>query len=136
MQALNKGKPQPDTLKIIDGSQGEGGGQILRSALALSMCTGTPIRIENIRAGRKKPGLLRQHLTCVLASQAVCGARVEGAVLGSTHLVFEPGMIRHGNYPNAQKCCQSGKIPVTLQQPTDCHQPQKNDENNSKKKAN
>ncbi len=85
-------------MKIIDGSQGEGGGQILRSALALSMCTGTPIRIENIRAGRRKPGLLRQHLTCALAAQGICGARVEGAELGSTQLVFEPGDIRSGDY--------------------------------------
>lgn len=49
----------------LDGSQGEGGGQILRSALALSLCTGIPFRIDNIRAGRPRPGLMRQHLSCV-----------------------------------------------------------------------
>ena len=91
-------KNESSDLKIIDGSQGEGGGQILRSSLALAMCTGTPIRIENIRAGRKKPGLMRQHLMCVLASQAVCGAKVEGAELRSTQLTFEPGEIKPGDY--------------------------------------
>ena len=58
-------------MKIIDGSQGEGGGQILRSTLALSMCTGTPVHIENIRSGRSKSGLLRQHLACVRASKEI-----------------------------------------------------------------
>ena len=55
----------------IDGSTGEGGGQILRTSLSLSMITGQPVRIENIRAKRPKPGLMRQHLACVLAAQAV-----------------------------------------------------------------
>jgi RNA 3'-terminal phosphate cyclase len=67
----------------IDGSQGEGGGQVLRSSLALSLVTGWPLVIEKIRAGRKKPGLLRQHLTAVLAAAEVSGAEVEGAALGS-----------------------------------------------------
>ena len=61
----------------IDGSQGEGGGQVLRSSLALSLVTGRPIVIENIRAARKKPGLARQHLTAVLAAAEVGGAEVE-----------------------------------------------------------
>jgi RNA 3'-terminal phosphate cyclase (ATP) len=82
----------------IDGSAGEGGGQILRSSLALSMVTGKPFTIERIRAGRKKPGLMRQHLTCVRAAAAVCAADVEGAELGSTRLVFRPGPIRGGSY--------------------------------------
>jgi len=85
-------------MKIIDGSQGEGGGQILRSALALSMCTQTPIRIDNIRAGRRKPGLSRQHLTCVQASQAICNAEVIGAALGSQSLTFKPKEIQAGEY--------------------------------------
>lgn len=85
-------------MKVIDGSQGEGGGQVLRSSLSLAMCTRTPVRIENIRAGRKKPGLLRQHLTCVLASQQICQARVEGAELGSAALTFTPGDIQAGDY--------------------------------------
>jgi RNA 3'-terminal phosphate cyclase (ATP) len=83
---------------IIDGSTGEGGGQILRSSLSLSMITGQPVRIENIRAKRPKPGLMRQHLACVLAAQAVSGAQVSGAELGSQTLVFEPGAMRPGEH--------------------------------------
>ncbi|WP_343639808.1 RNA 3'-terminal phosphate cyclase [Roseateles sp.] len=82
----------------LDGSHGEGGGQILRTALALSMCTGMPLRIERIRARRPKPGLMRQHLTCVLAAQEVCGATVVGAELGSQALEFRPGRVHAGDY--------------------------------------
>ncbi len=82
----------------IDGSAGEGGGQILRTALALSLVTGRPFRIEEIRAGRKKPGLLRQHLTAVHAATAMSGARVSGADLGSRVLSFEPSQVRGGEY--------------------------------------
>ena len=77
-------------MKTIDGSQGEGGGQILRSSLALSICTGTPFRIEKIRAGRAKPGLLRQHLTAVNAAAEICGAQVAGAPRSSGELAFTP----------------------------------------------
>jgi RNA 3'-terminal phosphate cyclase (ATP) len=83
---------------VIDGSAGEGGGQILRSSLALSLATGRPFRIEKIRAGRKKPGLLRQHLTAVTAAAEVGGADVRGAVLGSTELSFSPADVRPGEY--------------------------------------
>src|SRR5438132_11452979 len=82
----------------IDGSEGEGGGQILRTALALSLVTGRPFRIENIRAGRRKPGLLRQHLTAVHAASQVGGARVSGAELQSRELSFEPSHVRGGEY--------------------------------------
>ena len=82
----------------IDGSVGEGGGQILRTSLALSMCTGQPFALARIRARRAKPGLMRQHLTCVQAAAAVCGATVQGAELGSGTLVFEPGPVRAGDY--------------------------------------
>lgn len=82
----------------IDGSQGEGGGQILRTALSLSMCLKEPVRIVNIRAGRAKPGLLRQHLTCVHASQAICDAQVKGDVLGSKVIEFIPNDIKAENY--------------------------------------
>ncbi len=68
----------------LDGNRGEGGGQILRTSLSLSAATGQPFRIENIRAGRKKPGLLRQHLTAVQAAARACCARVEGGELWST----------------------------------------------------
>ena len=82
----------------IDGSLGEGGGQVLRTALSLALCTGQPFVIERIRAGRPKPGLARQHLTCVEAATAVGGARVEGAELGSQRLAFKPGAVRYGDY--------------------------------------
>ena len=82
----------------IDGSSGEGGGQVLRTSLSLSMITGQPVRIEHIRARRPKPGLMRQHLACVLAAQAVSGAQVSGAELGSQTLVFEPGELRPGEH--------------------------------------
>lgn len=82
----------------IDGSQGEGGGQVLRSSLSLSLVTGRPFVIENIRAGRKKPGLLRQHLTAVNAAAEVGQADVEGAAIGSRRLVFRPSQIRTGDF--------------------------------------
>lgn len=82
----------------IDGSQGEGGGQILRSALALSVITGTPFRIDNIRAGRAKPGLLRQHLTAVRAIREISGSEIAGDELGSRELVVRPGAVRAGAY--------------------------------------
>jgi RNA 3'-terminal phosphate cyclase (ATP) len=85
-------------LIVIDGAQGEGGGQVLRTSLALSLITGTPFRIERIRANREKPGLLRQHLTAVNAAAAIGGANAEGAALGSSTLTFVPGAVRAGEY--------------------------------------
>lgn len=80
----------------IDGSRGEGGGQILRTALALAAITGRAIELHHIRAGRAKPGLARQHLACVTAAAAVCDAEVTGAAVGSQRLVFQPGRARGG----------------------------------------
>lgn len=82
----------------IDGSAGEGGGQILRTALGLSLVTGKPFTIEKIRAGRAKPGLLRQHLTAVEAAAAIGRARVEGAELRSKRLTFVPGEVAPGSW--------------------------------------
>ena len=82
----------------IDGSRGEGGGQILRTALGLSMLTGKPFRIDRIRANRDKPGLMRQHLTAVTSAAAVCSAEVGGASVGSSRLTFAPGKVRPGEY--------------------------------------
>jgi len=82
----------------IDGAYGEGGGQIVRSALGLSLVTGRPITIKNIRANRKRPGLLRQHLTAVRAAAQISSAQVRGAALGSKTLIFEPGAVQAGNY--------------------------------------
>jgi RNA 3'-terminal phosphate cyclase (ATP) len=75
----------------IDGSRGEGGGQILRTSLALSIITKKPIHMRRIRAGRKKPGLQRQHLACVEAAAQLCHAHVSGAEVGSQDLEFTPG---------------------------------------------
>ncbi|MFN2224839.1 MAG: RNA 3'-terminal phosphate cyclase [Anaerolineae bacterium] len=75
---------------IIDGSYGEGGGQVLRTSLALSAITGQPVRIEKIRAGRRKPGLRPQHLTAVRALAKVCDAEVEGARLNAQEVTFTP----------------------------------------------
>jgi RNA 3'-terminal phosphate cyclase (ATP) len=82
----------------IDGSQGEGGGQVLRSALTLSLLTGKPFELKSIRARRPKPGLAAQHLAAVNAAARIGGAAVEGAELGSRRLSFRPGRIRSGNY--------------------------------------
>ena len=82
----------------IDGSLGEGGGQILRSSLALSLVTGQPFRIDQIRAGRRNPGLLRQHLTALKAATEIGQADVIGDSIGSQHLTFVPGKIKAGKY--------------------------------------
>jgi len=82
----------------IDGSQGEGGGQILRTALSLSLCTGKPFRVHSIRARRSKPGLMRQHLTAVNAAVEIGRARVDGAEIGSKELTFHPGEVAAGDY--------------------------------------
>jgi RNA 3'-terminal phosphate cyclase (ATP) len=82
----------------IDGSEGEGGGQVLRTSLALSALTGTPFQLDRLRAGRDRPGLQRQHLTGVRAVAAICGATVTGDALGSTSLSFVPATIRPGRY--------------------------------------
>jgi RNA 3'-terminal phosphate cyclase (ATP) len=82
----------------IDGSEGEGGGQVLRTSLSLSLVTGSPFRIEKIRAGRKKPGLLRQHLTAVQAAAQIGSAEVEGDELGSREIIFRPATVKPGRY--------------------------------------
>ena len=92
-----KDKVVKDLIKI-DGMRGEGGGQILRTSLALSMITGKPFKMTAIRSRRKKPGLLRQHLTAVRAAAEVCGAEVEGDEINSTSLLFRPGPVAAGNF--------------------------------------
>lgn len=82
----------------INGDQGEGGGQVLRTCLTLSLLYGINFTISNIRARRDKPGLRRQHLTCVRAAREISNARVEGDELGSTELHFSPGEIYGGEY--------------------------------------
>ena len=82
----------------IDGAQGEGGGQILRSSLALSIITQTPLELVQIRAKRKQPGLRPQHLMAVQAAAQISGAEVEGAKVGARRLRFVPGPVRPGSY--------------------------------------
>ncbi len=82
----------------IDGSYGEGGGQILRTSLALSLVTGKPFSIKNIRAGRKKPGLMRQHLTALNAAAEIGDASVTGNKTGSQSFSFSPKTIEAGAY--------------------------------------
>ncbi|MCX6029317.1 MAG: hypothetical protein NT169_08445, partial [Chloroflexi bacterium] len=82
----------------IDGSLGEGGGQVLRSALTLSTLTRQPVRLINIRARRPKPGLQPQHLAAVKAAAAISAAQVEGMFQNSTALTFAPGDVRAGDY--------------------------------------
>jgi RNA 3'-terminal phosphate cyclase (ATP) len=82
----------------IDGSYGEGGGQIIRTSLALSLVTGKPFRIEHVRARREKPGLQRQHLTAVLAAAEIGRAEVSGARVGSSEFTFVPRGVWAGDY--------------------------------------
>ena len=83
---------------IIDGSEGEGGGQVVRNACALSLVTGKPFRITDVRGKREKPGLMRQHVTAIEAACAVGGATCEGVTVGSSEIAFTPGRVAPGNY--------------------------------------
>ena len=82
----------------IDGSAGEGGGQVLRTALGLSLVTGKPFHIKNIRGKRKKPGLMRQHLTAVKAATEIGMAEASGAAIASQELIFKPQAVQPGSY--------------------------------------
>lgn len=82
----------------IDGSQGEGGGQILRTSLSLAACTGQAVHIRHIRQKRKKGGLMRQHLACITSLARICNAHVKGASIGSKAVEFTPNNITGGEY--------------------------------------
>lgn len=97
----------------IDGSQGEGGGQIIRTSLSLSVITGKPFVMDNIREGRSKPGLQAQHVTCVNAAAHICGGKVEGAKRGSQSIRFEPGAVKSGTY--AFDVGTAGSVSLVLQ---------------------
>lgn len=104
----------------IDGSYGEGGGQVLRTALTLSVLTSRPVCIDRIRAGRKKPGLQPQHLTAVRAAAAISAADLKGAELGSQTLTFVPGdSIQPGEYvldvAEAAQGGSAGSVSLVLQ---------------------
>ncbi len=83
---------------IIDGSEGEGGGQVVRNACALSLVTGQPFRITNARGKREKPGLMRQHVTAIEAACAIGGATCEGVAVGAAAFSFTPGKVLPGEY--------------------------------------
>lgn len=85
-------------VKTIDGSQGEGGGQILRTTVGLAAALGVGVRITSVRAGRLRPGLRPQHLAAVRAAAAICGAEVAGAEIGSMDVTFVPGPVRAGAF--------------------------------------
>jgi RNA 3'-terminal phosphate cyclase (ATP) len=101
----------------LDGSYGEGGGQILRTALSLAAVTGVPVRIERIRAGRPKPGLRPQHLTAVQALARVSQAEVAEAHLGSQALSFKPRVLKAGHYlfDVAEKTGSAGAVSLIAQ---------------------
>ena len=101
----------------LDGSYGEGGGQILRTALALAAVTRVPVRIEHLRAGRPKPGLRPQHLTAVQALARVCQSEVTGAHLSSQALTFSPGAPQSGHYlvDVAEKTGSAGAVSLIAQ---------------------
>lgn len=82
----------------IDGSEGEGGGQMVRNSCALSLVTGEPFRISNIRAKRSKPGLMRQHVTAVEAACVISGSKCAGLAVGASELEFRPGRVIPGEY--------------------------------------
>lgn len=82
----------------IDGSEGEGGGQVLRNSVALSLITGQPSRITNIRGKRAKPGLMRQHLAAIEAACQIGGATCDGLAMGSSEISFTPGTVKPGHY--------------------------------------
>lgn len=82
----------------IDGAEGEGGGQVVRNACALSLVTGEAVRITNVRARRSKPGLMRQHVTAIEAACAIGNGQCEGLVVGSSDMTFRPGRVVAGDY--------------------------------------
>ena len=97
----------------IDGSYGEGGGQIIRTSVALSALTKKPVRIYNIRANRKPNGLRPQHLTAVKAVADICNAKLSGAEVGSTEIIFEPDNIKGGSF--SWDIGTAGSITLVLQ---------------------
>lgn len=97
----------------IDGSFGEGGGQVLRTAVALASVLGKEIRVFNIRAGRAEPGIRPQHMTGVKAAAQLCSADLKGFEVGSTEIVYKPGKLRSGHF--AFNVGTAGSITLVLQ---------------------
>lgn len=106
----------------IDGSYGEGGGAILRQAVGMAAYTGLAIHVHSIRSKRENPGLGHQHLRAVQAGGAICGARVQGAGLGSNELIFEPGPVRGGRFQfNVGTAGSTSLVLQTVLLPCLCH---------------
>jgi len=109
----------------VDGSLGEGGGQVLRTAVALSAVTGEPVKVSKIRAGRDNPGLRPQHLKAVEGVGLLCGARLEGLAVGSTEVTFAPGRIMGGGLivdvgtAGSATLVLQALLPVALSAPAD-----------------
>src|SRR3989304_5050447 len=103
-------RPNPHMDIVIDGAYGEGGGQILRTALSLSALLTRPVRIENIRAGRRNPGLQAQHLVALQALGEITRGEVEGARVGATVVRFAPGPVRPGSYRFAVGTAGAGAL--------------------------
>jgi RNA 3'-terminal phosphate cyclase (ATP) len=101
----------------LDGSYGEGGGQVVRTSLSLAALLGEPVSITDIRAGREKPGLRPQHLTGVMALARLSRAEVTGATLGSRELVFKPRAVQGGSYvfDVAEKTASAGSVALVAQ---------------------
>ncbi|CAB3373349.1 Hypothetical predicted protein [Cloeon dipterum] len=103
---------------VIDGSLLEGGGQVLRIAVALSAIRGKAVKITNIRAGRKKPGLAEQHLKGLLLVRDMCNGELENAHLGSTEIIFRPGKITSGTF--SSKISTAGSVSLLMQIAVPC----------------
>ena len=105
---------------IIDGSEGEGGGQVLRTSLSLAALSGRPLQFVNIRAGRSRPGLRPQHLTAVRAVAGICNARLDGDEIGSQKLTFAPqspprGAQYHFDVQDVAEHGSAGAVTLILQ---------------------
>src|SRR5215218_8750602 len=98
---------------VLDGGEGEGGGQIVRTALSLSLITGRPLHLHHLRANRRPSGLRPQHLACVRGAEAISGGTSEGAAVGASEIHFTPRPVRPGDY--LLEVGTAGSTPLLLQ---------------------